>query len=398
MSEIDLLAEKLRPHYSRFLEPLGDRILLTGHSHQAWPNASRDGQLAAWDDAARLIDHKWDRVFGEILPELQKHIAERLGTKRASDLALAPNTHELVYRLASCFPPRATIVSTDSEFHSLRRQLDRFEEDGAKIVRVSVTEEKFADRFLAAIDRETPAWAALSYVLFTTSRVVTELPRILEALARKNVPVLVDAYHAFNVLELDVDRWDFGGDVFICGGGYKYAECGEGACFMLLPDAKRAARYRPLTTGWFSHFESLDSESARQVQYGSGGYRFFGATFDPTSIYRALYVMRFMEREGLTAHVLAAQSRAQTQKIIDAHSAHALADFGLELATPSDTGARAGFVTLATPRAKELERLLFERGVYCDVRGTLLRLGPAPYLFEREIDRAMEVLAACARS
>lgn len=371
---------------------------MTGHSHQAWPDASREGQIAAWDDAARLVDKKWDRVFGEIIPELQSYIAARLGTKRAGDLALAPNTHELVFRLASCFPPRSTILSTDSEFHSLRRQLDRFEEEGSKVVRVGVEEDAdgFADRFIAAAIEHRPAWAALSYVTFTTSRVIEAMPKILEALARENIPVLVDAYHAFNVLELEVDRWP-AGDVFICGGGYKYAECGEGVCFMLLP--KNAERYRPLTTGWFSHFESLDrpnTEVKRRLEYGGGGYRFFGATFDPTSYYRALYVMRFMNEQQLTPAVLTAQSRSQTQKIIDSYDHHALADYGLVLATPAKS--RGGFVSIHTSRSKELEHLLDTRGVACDVRGHLLRLGPAPYLFEREIDRAMDILAACARS
>jgi selenocysteine lyase/cysteine desulfurase len=391
---INELAGRLRPHYSRFLEPLGDRVLLTGHSHQAWPNVSRDGQMAAWDDAARLLDHKWDRVFGELIPELQSRIAARLGTTRAADIAFAPNTHELVYRLSSCFPAKSAIVSTDSEFHSLRRQLDRFEEEGAKIERVPVELEgdasTFSARFIEAVDRVQPSWVALSYVLFTTSRVVRELPRILEAMRERKVPVLVDAYHAFNVLELEVDKFE--GDVFVCGGGYKYAECGEGVCFMLLP--KIADKYRPLTTGWFSHFESLEKKSSGGVAYGGGGYRFFGATFDPTSFYRALWVMRFMDEQGLTVPVLAEQSAAQTQRIIDA--AAGLEKFGIRVATPKLD--RGGFVSLETPRAKALEGALYTNGVHTDVRGHLLRLGPAPYLSTLEIDRAMDVLASCARS
>jgi kynureninase len=393
VDEIDRLAAHLRPHYSRFLAPLGERILLTGHSHQAWPDVSREGQLAAWDDAARLIDNKWERVFGELFPELQSHLARRLGSTRARDLAIAPNTHELVFRLSSCFAARSSILSTDSEFHSLRRQLDRFEEEGAKVVRVPVEDAPtFAERFIAEADRLRPAWAALSYVLFTTSRVIGELPAILDALEKRSIPVLVDAYHAFNVLELDVDRWP--GEVFVTGGGYKYAECGEGVCFLLLP--AKAERYRPLSTGWFSHFESLDLLTTGRVAYGEGGYRFFGATFDPTSIYRAVWVMRFMEAEGLTPAVLAQHSRAQTQLIIDAHDSLRLEDVELHLRTPRER--RGGFVAFESPRAKELERRLYAAGVHADVRGHLLRLGPGPYTFAHEIERAMRTLAACARS
>ncbi|MCK6544903.1 aminotransferase class V-fold PLP-dependent enzyme [Myxococcota bacterium] len=389
---IDALATRLRPHYSRFLDPIDARgeILLTGHSHQAWPDVARDGQIEAWDDAARFVDDKWDRVFGELIPELQRHVAMRLGSSRPTDLALGQNTHELVYRLASCFPPNATVVTTDSEFHSLRRQLTRFEEDGARIVRVPVDDARtFAGRFLDAVRTESPAWVALSYVLFTTSRVITELPEILAELAKRDVPVLVDVYHAFNVLTLDVDRWP--GRVFVTGGGYKYAQSGEGVCWMLLPEAARTMR--PRQTGWFSHFAGLDGAQGA-IDYGDGGARFLGSTFDPTSVYRAVHVMRFFEREGLTPAVLTAQSQAQTGVLMHEIRRAGLNLRGLELATP-DTG-RGGFVTLRTPRAAALKKALRAAGVHTDVRGELLRLGPAPYLRTEQLEDAVLRLASLA--
>jgi selenocysteine lyase/cysteine desulfurase len=279
-------------------------------------------------------------------------------------------------------------VTTDSEFHSLRRQLTRFEEDGARIVRVPVDgAPSFAARFLDAVRATSPAWVALSYVLFTTSRVMTELPEILAELAARDVPVLVDVYHAFNVLELYVDRWP--GRVFVTGGGYKYAESGEGVCWLLVPEA--AHTMRPRQTGWFSHFAGLDGVQ-RGIDYGEGGARFLGSTFDPTSFYRAVHVMRFFEREGLTPAVLAAQSRAQTGLLIDAFDRAGLAARGIELATPREH--RGGFVTLKTPCAAALKQGLRAAGVHTDVRGELLRFGPAPYVRAAELERAIAVLAS----
>ena len=46
-----------------------ERLHLAAHSHHLWPDVTRDAMLACWDDAARLLDHKWDRIFGEVLPE-----------------------------------------------------------------------------------------------------------------------------------------------------------------------------------------------------------------------------------------------------------------------------------------------------------------------------------------
>jgi kynureninase len=57
---------------------------------------------------------------------------------------------------------------------------------------------------------------------------------------------------------------------------------------------------------------------------------------------------------------------------------------------------RAGFVALTSPRAAELVQGLRARGVAADARGTTLRLGPAPYLADQQLDDAMEALGETA--
>ena len=52
-----------RPHYARFR--VGERLLLTGHSHQAWPDVALEGVVEAFDDAARRVDEKWERAFAK---------------------------------------------------------------------------------------------------------------------------------------------------------------------------------------------------------------------------------------------------------------------------------------------------------------------------------------------
>lgn len=389
---LDDLARRLRPHYARFLAGRDEQCLLTAHSHQAWPDISREGHLECWDDAAARIDGKWTKVFTQILPDFQRHVAERLGSGRDHDLAIAPNSHELAYRLASCFPADAPVVTTDSEFHSLRRQLDRLEEDGLPVTRVPVHDpdpEAFADRFVTALEEVRPAWAALSLVLFTTSRRIVQLPKILERAAQLGVPVLVDAYHAFNTLELDVDRWP--GQVFVTGGGYKYAQTGEGACWMLLPED--VSGFRPRQTGWFADFESLEAQPST-VGYSKGGARFFGSTFDPSGLYRGVWTLRWMDQMKLTPAALRAQSVLGTERIIERYDHFGLADRGVELASPRDPKHRGGFVTFSTPRAAELQLKLKQAGVHTDARAHLLRFGPAPYTLAWEIDKGVETLAA----
>ncbi len=384
---VDELARRLRPHYSHFLDRRREDVLMTGHSHQAWPDVSRDAHLECWDDAARLADQKWGRIFGEIIPALQRRIARRIGSDRPTDLCFAQSTHELGYRLASCFPERSTVVTTDLEFHSLRRQLGRLGEEGAKIVRVEAGKPGFSARFRAALAEERPAWAALSLVFFTHAEIAVELPEILAEAARLGVPILVDAYHAFNVVEIDCRDWP--GEPFLVAGGYKYAEAGEGACFMLLPQG--AARFRPKYTGWFADFEGLEA-SLNEVGYASGGGRFMGSTFDPSGLYRMLRVLEWMDELGLSTAVLRAQSLAQTALLLEAYDALGLAAQGVGLATPRDAR-RAGFVAFTHPRAAELVTALAKLGVMADARREFLRFGPAPYTHSKELDRAMEALA-----
>src|SRR4029450_11962951 len=118
----------LARHYSRFR--VTERLLLTGHSHQAWPDVAFDAQQRAWLDAAELVDDKWERAQEEAA-----HVQagfRRLLNDRDGDIALGQNTHELITRLLSALPLRARprLVTSDGEFHTIRRLLDRLGEEG----------------------------------------------------------------------------------------------------------------------------------------------------------------------------------------------------------------------------------------------------------------------------
>ena len=118
----------LAAHYSRFR--VADRLLLTGHSHQAWPDVGFEGQVEAWNDAAQLVDEKWARAE-EKADRVRRGYAKLLGDREGS-IALGHNTHELIIKFLSALPlrDRPRLVTTDGELHTLRRQLNRLAEDG----------------------------------------------------------------------------------------------------------------------------------------------------------------------------------------------------------------------------------------------------------------------------
>ena len=88
-----------KPLFARSLGADPDRLHVAAHSHHLWPDASLEGQVACWEDAARLADRKWDRIMGEVWPEAQGHVAEELGTGMPDAIVFAPNTHDFLVRL-----------------------------------------------------------------------------------------------------------------------------------------------------------------------------------------------------------------------------------------------------------------------------------------------------------
>ena len=89
-------------HYSRFR--VTERVLLTGHSHQAWPDVGFEAQQRAWLDAAAFVDDKWERA-AEQAASVRAGFARLLGDS-LDNIALGQNTHELVTRWLSALPIR----------------------------------------------------------------------------------------------------------------------------------------------------------------------------------------------------------------------------------------------------------------------------------------------------
>lgn len=382
----------LAAHYRRF--GVADRLLLTGHSHQAWPDVGFEAQADAWLDAAELVDEKWERAFARA-DEVRQGFARLLGDA-GGGIALAPNTHELVVRLLSALPLRARprLVSTDGEFHTIRRQLDRLEEEGLEVVRVPEAPlESVAERVAAAVDDRTAA-VLVSLVFFDSGRIARGLDRVAARCRRHGAALLVDAYHALNVVPVSLAELDLA-DAFVVGGGYKYCQLGEGNGFLRLPPE---CALRPVVTGWFSEFTALaDHEHPERVTYGAGGDRFAGATYDPASHYRASAVFRFFREQGLTPELLRRVSQHQVAALAAGFDRLDLDPDVLQRDRSVPLEGIGGFLALRAPAATVLARQLGLRGLRCDARGDVLRLGPAPYLSAQQLDDSVRILGEVAR-
>lgn len=381
----------LAAHYRDFR--VAERLLLTGHSHQAWPDVARRGLELAWRDAADQVDDKWDRAR-------ERADRVRRGYARLLDdgdglYALASSVHDLIVRLLSALPlsERPRVVTTDAEFYSFERQLRRLEEEGIEAVRVAAEPaESIGERMAQALCERT-AMAYLSTVFFENGLIAGGLGELVAACRRIDVPLVLDVYHHLNVVPFSLPAHGLE-DAFVVGGGYKYCQLGEGNCFLRFP---ADCEMRPAVTGWFAAFGSLTDQPSGKVLYDAGHNRFAGATYDPVSHYRGAEVFDFFDQHELTVELLREVSQHQIGLLIERFDDLDLdpRTIARETATPLDR--LGGFLALDSPRAGDIHAGLRERGVLTDFRGTTLRLGPAPYLSDQQLRDAVGLLGAVVR-
>jgi len=377
----------LAQHYLHF--DVANRLLFTGHSHQAWPDCGLTGQIQAWQDAATFVDKKWE-IAEQQAERVRRGFAHILSDSDGA-YALGQNTFDLDLRFLSALPLRdkPRIVATDSEFHSLRRLLNRLAEEGVELVIVNAQPmSTFLERLYAAISDKTAA-VCCSKVFYNTGLIVDDLRPIAERCQALNCELLVDAYHCLNVVPFTVSG-DGLEQAFIVGGGYKYCQLGEGNCFLRVP---KDCKLRPVATGWYGEFAALNQQSQNKTMYADGPARFAGATYDPTAHYRAVKVFEFFQQQQLTPSLLREISQHQINLLqttfldLDANAAI------IALDTTINRHQRGGFLTFTSPHAECLQQTLAQRGVYCDNRANILRLGPAPYLSNWQCQQAIAHLS-----
>jgi len=379
----------LKRLFERSLGADPTRLHFAAHSHHLWPDASFDGHMQAWEDAARLADRKWDKVMDEVWPAAQAEVAAELGTDQPDDVVFAPNTHDFLLRLMAAasetWPIR--VLTSDSEFHSARRQFARWEESGAATFeRIAVEPfDSFSDRFFAAAQGGEYDLIFVSHVMFGSGRTFERVEE-LASLAKPGGPwVVVDGYHAFMAL----DR-PFAGSAptsaFYLGGGYKYAMSGEGCAFMHAPPGYGP---RPRITGWFAEFEDLTLPPG-SVGYAKDASRFMGATFDPSALYRFTAVRRMLSDNGLTTARISAHVEGLQRHLLGSIGSTPLAR--AELLNPLDGRDHARFLAFRSASAQRWYAELKAQNVITDVRGDVLRIGFGIYQDEDDVDRLVRLL------
>lgn len=384
------VAGDYRHLFQRVLAAAPDRLHFAAHSHHLWPDASYVGQMAAWQDAARLADGKWARVMGELWPAAQAHVAAELNLPDPSSVIFAGNTHDFLIRLFASVDRGADhrpvrLLASDGEFHSFRRQAARWVEAGEAVVETVAAGPGTAERLVTAAQAFHPDIIVASQVQFGTGHIIDDLAP-LAALANPAGPwVVIDGYHGFMAIETDLgplaDR------LFYIAGGYKYAMAGEGVAMMHCPPGFVP---RPVLTGWYAAFDDL-SLPPGHVGYPADAGRFMGATFDPSGLYRFVAVRDLLYGEGLTTAMISAHCAALRDQLLAGIAATPLAN--ATLINPPRPGMRqARFLAFQSPDAARWQAALAAMDVITDVRDDVLRIGFGLYQTTRDVDALIDCL------
>lgn len=378
--------------YSRFLKGHEGYLHFAAHSHHFWPDVTREAQLEYWDDCAKLSDKKWNKIFSDVIPTAQKHIVNILNLKETNQIAFAPNTHELLTRILSLFLGKKdlTLLTTSSEFHSWRRQIQRLSElSGVEVTTLS-TNSFLTDRkeFIGSIKtalKSKPDLFFISQVFFDSGLALTddELIELQHSCDKKTIMV-VDGYHGFGAIPTDLSKLE--GKIFYLAGGYKYAQAGEGVGFMVVPKGD----WRPAYTGWFAEYGELSNPPGTQVGYTQDALAFMGATQDPSGLYRFNATWDLFGSLELDINKKHEYIVSLQKHFITTLPMNFLKKFSLRPLFSNDLNWHGDFLTFEAPSveaANKVYELLKGLNIIIDLRGQRLRFGFGLYQSKTEVDQ-----------
>jgi selenocysteine lyase/cysteine desulfurase len=245
--------------------------------------------------------------------------------------------------------------------------------------------ETFPDRFMEAAMAGGHDLIFISQVMFGSGRCFDRIER-LAALSLPGGPwVVIDGYHAFMAIP-ELFGAGPAASTFYLGGGYKYAMAGEGCAFLHAPPDFGP---RPPVTGWYAEIERLDGSSA-EVAYPEDGFRFIGATFDASGLYRFNAVQRMLEQNDLSTARISEHVRGLQGQLLHSMRGTVLAE--ADLLNPLGNEPHARFLAFRDARAAGWRDDLARENCIVDVRGNVLRVGLGLYHDSEDV-AAFAVLA-----
>jgi kynureninase len=124
------------------------------------------------------------------------------------------------------------------------------------------------------------------------------------------------------------------------------------------------------------------------VPYAEDGFRFMGATFDPSALYRFDAVMRWLDGLGIGAVQVHAHAHALQEAFIAALEKEGAAIVPGDLVLPLTERRRGNFLGFRRSDAAALQERLAVARIVTDSRGDVLRIGFGLYHAAEEMAEA----------
>jgi selenocysteine lyase/cysteine desulfurase len=372
-----------KQYYSKFLKANEGKQHYTAHSHHYWPDVTFDAMMDYWNDSARLVDDKWAYILGSKVPATQKLLAKTLNFSHPENICFAPSTHDLLTRVISSFQgKKIKVLTTDSEFYSFSRQANRLNE--LNLIDLTIVPafpyDNFTERFKNEISQDHFELIFFSQVFFNSGIVVENLESIVESVKDEKTIIIVDGYHGFMAVPTDLSSIE--DRIFYMAGSYKYAQGGEGCCFMTIP---KDCKITPTLTGWFAGFHDLNNNS-NSVTFSHDGYRFAGSTMDYTALYRQYAVLKLYSDHHISVeetHTFVQMLQKNFLNYIDGIKHPHINRKNLLMIDEYNHGHFLSFKMPSVEICNQVKKELLSKNVITDSRANVLRFGFAIYQDEK---------------
>ena len=372
---------------ARFMLPEG-MIYLDGNSLGAYPTSVgvRLDDVLNRQWSQRLI-RSWDEGWWETPERVGERIAPLLGAAPGQVVvgdSTSVNIFKQVIAGARMRPERTRIVVDATSFPT-----DSYIADSAaELLGLDVT--RAQPSALDDVLDEDVALVLLNHVDFQTGQ-LHDMATMTTKIHDCGALAFWDVCHSVGVFPL---KFDTLGVELAVGCTYKYLNGGPGApAFLYVRQDLQAEFHQPLT-GWHGHIAPFGMEP----DYVPANGIMRGRVGSPPLISMLALDAALDAYDGVSLSDARAKTESVTAIFIDAIDA--LVPAGkVQIATPRESASRAGQVSVAHPRARELVNALMGLGVIADFREpNILRHGFSPlYIGHLDAVRAAEALASLLR-
>jgi selenocysteine lyase/cysteine desulfurase len=340
--------------------------------------------LAQW---GFLGARAWYRHWLDELDGLRDDFGWTIG-RPADEIALAPNVSVALASLASAFdapgsrePQRTRVITTALDFPTVGHQWLARAPLGIEVVVVPSPDGLTVplSAFEAVVDERT-LLIATGHVYFTTGA-VQDLAGLAGIGRGAGALTVIDAYQATGLLPTDIAAT--GVDAYVSG-TLKWLFGGPGNAFLWLRPELRE-RLAPTTTGWFSGARQFAFDVA-SLEFATDARKFEMGTPSVPSAFIARGAMELVREMGIERlHERTVDLGALTIDLADAR--------GLRVRAVRDDARRGGIVAVEVSDPKPVVDELARRGMIVDFRPGIVRLSPAFYNTEAEVEQVVDAIA-----